>query len=390
MNEAHILPCSPIAKALAVVGDRWSALVMREMFLGTTRFGELAAATGASRATLSKRLRALVANGLLYRNPYQARPPRVEYRLTEKGFGLYDFALAIWAWEARWSRGTDRRLPPSCCTEAAGTRRRPGLLRPLRPVLSTSCAMRDGAQRRDATNDGALRRSPGSCATARARTAAAAIDLIADHWTPLVLAAVAGSAASTTSAASSASPPTSSRTASLLVGPGCAAGAWHGGQAPGVLTEKGRGLLPALGAAPVSPQAAGRQGPSMQLFHDCSPELLALRMDPAVPPAPAGATSGSGRRGHARPAGTQFWSRACPLHNNPWRRQRGPARAGPDGSRFACIRKLTDKSPRPTGSEANPEPALNDPDSLRRIHGPLLTGAFAPVFEAGVDAGGGL
>ena len=61
MNAAHILPSSPIAKALAVVGDRWSALVMREMFLGTTRFGELAAATGASRATLSKRLRAIAA-----------------------------------------------------------------------------------------------------------------------------------------------------------------------------------------------------------------------------------------------------------------------------------------------------------------------------------------
>ncbi|MFZ1294317.1 MAG: helix-turn-helix domain-containing protein, partial [Pseudomonadales bacterium] len=81
-EHQSLLTRSPIARALAVIGDRWTMVVLREMFSGATRFGELAAATGASRATLTKRLRAMVDNGLLYQSPYQTRPPRFEYRLT--------------------------------------------------------------------------------------------------------------------------------------------------------------------------------------------------------------------------------------------------------------------------------------------------------------------
>src|SRR5262245_12922298 len=117
-----LLPSSPIARALAVVGDRWTVLIMREMFLGRTRFGELAEATGASRATLTKRLRALVDNGLLYQKPYQQRPPRVEYRLSDKGAALYDFALAVWLWEYRFADRADASLPRRLSHRACGHR----------------------------------------------------------------------------------------------------------------------------------------------------------------------------------------------------------------------------------------------------------------------------
>jgi DNA-binding HxlR family transcriptional regulator len=292
MNAAHILPSSPIAKALAVVGDRWSALVMREMFLGTTRFGELAAATGASRATLSKRLRALVANGLLYQNPYQTRPLRVEYRLTEKGFGLYDFALAIWAWEARWSRGTDRRLPPKLLHRGCGhtTLPSPVCARCGKPVDIHELRYEAGAARSadSATNDGALRRSARSLADAGEGKGLLlhAIDLIADHWTPLVLAAAFMGIRRYDEMRRALGIATNilAHRLKLLVEAGVlqqAPGSDAGKRLEYRLTEKGRGLIvPALALHQWSLKwlPAGK-GPSMQIFHDCSPEPLALRMD---------------------------------------------------------------------------------------------------------------
>ena len=291
MDAAHILPSSPIAKALAVVGDRWSALVMREMFLGTTRFGELAAATGASRATLSKRLRALVANGLLYQNPYQTRPPRVEYRLTEKGFGLYDFALAIWAWEARWSRGTDRRLPPKLLHRGCShtTLPSPVCARCGKPVDIHELRYEAGAARSadSATNDGALRRSAKSLADAGEGKGLLlhAIDLIADHWTPLVLAAAFMGIRRFDEMRRALGIATNilAHRLKLLIEAGVlqqAPGSDAGKRLEYRLTEKGRGLIvPALALHQWSLKwlPAGK-GPSMQLFHQCSPDPLALRM----------------------------------------------------------------------------------------------------------------
>jgi len=292
MNAAHILPSSPIAKALAVVGDRWSALVMREMFLGSTRFGELAAATGASRATLSKRLRALLANGLLYQNPYQVRPPRVEYRLTEKGFGLYDFALAIWTWEARWSRGADRRLPPRLLHRGCGHKTLPTACcaRCGKPIdiheLRYEAGMARSAE--SAVNDGALRRSTRALPEAGDGKGLLlhAIDLIADHWTPLVLAAAFMGIRRYDDIRRELGIATNilSHRLKLLVEAGVlqqAPGTLSGKRLEYRLSEKGRALIvPALALHQWSLKwlPAGK-GPSMQIFHDCSPEPLALRMD---------------------------------------------------------------------------------------------------------------
>ncbi|HEX7375306.1 MAG TPA: helix-turn-helix domain-containing protein [Steroidobacteraceae bacterium] len=101
-----ILRGSQVAMAFEALGDRWSALVMREIFLGARRFEEFVAATGASRATLTLRLRALVEQGILHRHPYQTRPTRFEYRLTRIGMDLYPTALMYWLWERRYSGGS--------------------------------------------------------------------------------------------------------------------------------------------------------------------------------------------------------------------------------------------------------------------------------------------
>lgn len=93
----------PIARALAVVGDRWTVLILRELFLGVRRFEEFQAQTGMSSHLLSTRLKRLEADGIVNRHLYCERPPRYEYRLTDKGLDLYPLLLALKSWGEKWS-----------------------------------------------------------------------------------------------------------------------------------------------------------------------------------------------------------------------------------------------------------------------------------------------
>jgi DNA-binding HxlR family transcriptional regulator len=84
--------CS-IARALEVVGERWTLLIVRDAFLGLRRFDEFQENLGIARNVLTSRLNRLVAEGILVRAPYSERPERFEYRLTPKGREL-NIALA--------------------------------------------------------------------------------------------------------------------------------------------------------------------------------------------------------------------------------------------------------------------------------------------------------
>jgi len=92
----------PITRALEVLGDRWTLLVIRDLLVGATRFNELARGLpGMSRALLS-RLRKLV-KGVLKRVPYQEDGrTRHEYRLTEKGRDLYPVVVSLLRWGDKW------------------------------------------------------------------------------------------------------------------------------------------------------------------------------------------------------------------------------------------------------------------------------------------------
>jgi DNA-binding HxlR family transcriptional regulator len=92
--------CS-IARALDVVGEKWSLLVIREVLLGAVRFNEIQANTGAPRDILSDRLRKLVANGVLEKSAYQERPPRYEYRLTAAGTEVFGALTLLREWGDR-------------------------------------------------------------------------------------------------------------------------------------------------------------------------------------------------------------------------------------------------------------------------------------------------
>lgn len=92
----------PVARALAVVGDRWTLLIVRELFLGTRRFDAFQAQTGMSPHLLSARLKRLESAGIVARRLYQTRPRRYEYRLTAKGEDLHGVVLALRAWGLHW------------------------------------------------------------------------------------------------------------------------------------------------------------------------------------------------------------------------------------------------------------------------------------------------
>jgi DNA-binding HxlR family transcriptional regulator len=98
--------CS-VAGTLAVVGEKWSLLVLREAFLGVRRFADFQRILGAPRAVLTDRLATLVDQGVLTRVPYRADGERVrqEYRLTAKGIDLYPALVALMEWGDRYLGG---------------------------------------------------------------------------------------------------------------------------------------------------------------------------------------------------------------------------------------------------------------------------------------------
>jgi len=94
--------CS-IAKALEVIGERWSLLIVRDVMNRHRRFDELQKELGIARNVLAMRLQRLVDEDILERRAYQRNPERYEYFLTEKGLDLWPALVALLAWGDRYS-----------------------------------------------------------------------------------------------------------------------------------------------------------------------------------------------------------------------------------------------------------------------------------------------
>jgi DNA-binding HxlR family transcriptional regulator len=93
--------CS-VAQCLEIVGEWWSLLIVRDAFLGVTRFDDFHERLGISRNILNQRLAGLVDAGVLHRVPYSEHPPRYDYRLTAKGWDLFPVLMAMRQWGDRW------------------------------------------------------------------------------------------------------------------------------------------------------------------------------------------------------------------------------------------------------------------------------------------------
>ena len=114
----------PVARAESIAGDIWTVLVLRELFMGTHRFDEIQAMTGATPQMVAARLKNLESEGLVERQRYNERPARYEYHLTDKGRDFWPVLMALRAWGEKWCRlpGEDRAVEylHTSCGHSAG------------------------------------------------------------------------------------------------------------------------------------------------------------------------------------------------------------------------------------------------------------------------------
>jgi DNA-binding HxlR family transcriptional regulator len=103
MAKSYGLKDCPVARTLDLIGERWTILVLRDFFLhGPRRFQDLQKSlAGVAPNTLSARLKTMEERGLITRHLYSEHPPRLEYRLTEKGKSLGPIVKALRDWGRR-------------------------------------------------------------------------------------------------------------------------------------------------------------------------------------------------------------------------------------------------------------------------------------------------
>lgn len=117
MNTKPLIIDADVAAGLDVVGDRWALLILRDAFLGRTRFEQFRQYTGASRTTLTRRLESLLKADVLYK---KSLGKRFEYKLTDKGQGLFQVSLLCWRWEIEWTELNPDVLPVSLHHKSCG------------------------------------------------------------------------------------------------------------------------------------------------------------------------------------------------------------------------------------------------------------------------------
>ena len=190
-----ILSCQ-VALALKTLGDRWSFLILRDVFLGNHRFEHFRRRIGIARGTLTSRLNSLIEAGILYKVPYQTLPTRHEYRLTEKGMALYPLALTAWQWEHEWATEEEHYTPTELVHKSCGNTMQPELrcehCKDVVKIWDVHFEPGPGLQRAESIPPRFQRRSkakspyPEGVDTKLFHLA----DVIGDRWTGLVVAAL--------------------------------------------------------------------------------------------------------------------------------------------------------------------------------------------------------
>ena len=193
-QRRRTIRASSVSRALAVIGDRWSLLILATAFQGVRRFDDWRRGLGVSTNVLSERLNRLVRSGCLARVPAQSGRRRHEYRLTPMGTAFYPTALMIWRFDRHWSR--QRRLQPGTLLHTrCGAMTMPTLIcaacrRPVGPHdVRYEAGPGAGLDRMPPPR--AMRRSTvrPDAGTALETLVGELVTILGDRWTPQVLAA---------------------------------------------------------------------------------------------------------------------------------------------------------------------------------------------------------
>ncbi|GGC76575.1 winged helix-turn-helix transcriptional regulator [Marinobacter halophilus] len=118
-HELGDMSC-PVARSLAILGDRWTLLIIRNAFMRTRRFEDFQKQLGITRHLLSDRLNRLVDKNVLKKVMYQDSPKRYEYRLTEAGLALYPVILVLTQWGNTWLNEKGEHPPLELVHEPCG------------------------------------------------------------------------------------------------------------------------------------------------------------------------------------------------------------------------------------------------------------------------------
>ena len=144
--------CS-VARSVDILGDWWTPLIIRSSMLGARRFEQFTEYLGIPRNVLTERLNRLVDEGIMTKVEYQDRPVRYQYRLTEKGIGLYPVIVTMLEWGNQWldwdvdppvflvDRETGERLEPVLVDRRTGRELEP---RKTRAVYEDGRGVRPG------------------------------------------------------------------------------------------------------------------------------------------------------------------------------------------------------------------------------------------------------
>src|SRR5262249_27456232 len=98
LGKDYATQVCPMARALEIVGERWTLLVLRDAFYGVRRSNDFLVHLGARRAVLASRLQTLTTEGILEKRRYQESPPRDEYVLTDRGLALWPTVRSLTLW----------------------------------------------------------------------------------------------------------------------------------------------------------------------------------------------------------------------------------------------------------------------------------------------------
>ena len=111
-SEEEFRSFCPIASSLDLIGDRWTLLLIRDLYFGACRYNDfLSSPEGIPTNLLAERLRTLESHGIVTKTPYQQKPVRYAYRLTEMGLALVPVMRALSQWGLTWLPDRQAVLP---------------------------------------------------------------------------------------------------------------------------------------------------------------------------------------------------------------------------------------------------------------------------------------
>lgn len=187
--KTRLVTNSSLDRALNVLGDRWSLMVIQEVLLGAARFEEILSRVGGARSTLATRLQRLEQAAILEKRPQRKAGMRMAYHLTPHGLDLFHSMMLMWSWGVRWNvgrGGSPTGFIHDTCGQSMLAEARCGACGEQLTLHSCSYVARADTGRERVPTPRLHRRR----ATPETTVSMELVDLLGDRWTGLTVSAL--------------------------------------------------------------------------------------------------------------------------------------------------------------------------------------------------------